>query len=107
LTVIARPNPSQPERSSSSAEKKKGFGFHPLLGFVDHGGPSGGEPVCELLRPGKAGSNTAADHVVVLDAAERLREWGRATTSSRRHGQLAALSGEGEHPAQVKVCAAL
>jgi hypothetical protein len=36
-------------------------GFHPLLGFVDHGGPTGGEPVGELLRPGKAGSNTAAD----------------------------------------------
>ncbi len=36
---------------------------------MDHGGPTGGEPVAELLRPGKAGSNTAADHVVVLDAA--------------------------------------
>ena len=34
----------------------RGFGFHPLLGFVDHGMPSGGEPVAELLRPGKAGS---------------------------------------------------
>ena len=32
-----------------------------------HGG--GGEPVAELLRPGRAGSNTAADHVQVLDAA--------------------------------------
>ena len=40
-----------------------------MLGFVDHATPSGGEPVSELLRPGKAGSNTAADHVVVLDAA--------------------------------------
>jgi len=28
-----------------------------------------GEPVAELLRPGRAGSNTAADHVAVLDAA--------------------------------------
>jgi len=40
-----------------------------LLSFVDHGTASGGEPVAELLRPGKAGSNTAADHVVVLDTA--------------------------------------
>jgi uracil-DNA glycosylase len=48
---------------------KKGFGFHPLLSFVDHGGPSGREPVAELLRPRRAGANTAADHVVVLDAA--------------------------------------
>jgi hypothetical protein len=57
------------EKQDATRTWKKGFGFHPLLGFVDHGGPSGGEPVGELLRPGKAGSNTAADHVVVLDAA--------------------------------------
>ena len=31
--------------------------------------PAAGEPVAELLRPGRAGSNTAADHRVVLDAA--------------------------------------
>src|SRR4051794_716352 len=51
---------------------KKTFGFHPLLGYVDHGGTDhhgGGEPVAELLRPGKAGSNPAVDHVAVLDAA--------------------------------------
>jgi hypothetical protein len=35
---------------------------------MDHHGGSG-EPVAELLRPGKAGSNTAADHIVVLDTA--------------------------------------
>jgi DDE family transposase len=57
------------DKEDATRTWKKGFGFHPLLGFVDHGAPSGGEPVAELLRPGKAGSNTAADHVVVLDAA--------------------------------------
>jgi hypothetical protein len=57
------------EKQDATRTWKKGFGFHPLLGFVDHGTASGGEPVSELLRPGKAGSNTAADHVVVLDAA--------------------------------------
>jgi hypothetical protein len=57
------------EKEDATRNWKKGFGFHPLLGFVDHGGPTGGEPVAELLRPGRAGSNTAADHVVVLDAA--------------------------------------
>jgi len=45
------------------------FGHHPLLGFADHGAGGAGEPVAELLRPGKAGSNTAADHVADLDAA--------------------------------------
>jgi len=53
----------------SSSVNRRTYGFHPLLGFVDHGTGGGGEPVAELLRPGKAGSNTAADHVVVLDAA--------------------------------------
>jgi Transposase DDE domain group 1 len=57
------------EKQDATRTWKKGFGFHPLVSFVDHGGPSGGEPVAELLRPGKAGSNTAADHVTVLDAA--------------------------------------
>jgi hypothetical protein len=57
------------EKEQASRTWKKGFGFHPLLGFVDHGPGGAGEPVAELLRPGRAGSNTAADHVVVLDAA--------------------------------------
>jgi hypothetical protein len=57
------------DKQDATRTWKKTYGFHPLLGFVDHGTGSGGEPVAELLRPGKAGSNTAADHVVVLDAA--------------------------------------
>jgi hypothetical protein len=57
------------EKQDATRNWKKGFGFHPLLSFVDHGTSTGGEPVAELLRPGKAGSNTAADHIVVLDAA--------------------------------------
>ncbi len=57
------------DKQDAARTWKKGFGFHPLLSFVDHGTSSGGEPVGELLRPGKAGSNTAADHVTVLDAA--------------------------------------
>jgi hypothetical protein len=57
------------EKQDASRTWKKTFGFHPLLGFVDHGVGGGGEPVAELLRPGKAGSNTAADHIAVLDDA--------------------------------------
>ena len=48
---------------------KKTFGFHPLLGYVDHGDGGTGEPVAALLRRGNAGSNTTADHVDVLDEA--------------------------------------
>jgi DDE family transposase len=57
------------EKEQASRTWKKGFGFHPLLGFVDHGTGGSGEPAAELLRPGRAGSNTASDHVTVLDAA--------------------------------------
>jgi hypothetical protein len=57
------------DKQQASKTWKKTFGFHPLLGFVDHGVGGGGEPVAELLRTGKAGSNTATDHVTVFDAA--------------------------------------
>jgi len=43
----------------------KGFGYHPLLGYCDNTG----EPLAGMLRRGSAGSNTAADHLAVLDAA--------------------------------------
>ena len=77
------------DKQDATRSWKKGFGFHPLLGFVDHGGPSGGEPVCELLRPGKAGSNTAADHVVVLDTA--LAQLPRRASRPGRRGRMAVL----------------
>ena len=48
---------------------KKGFGFHPLCAFVDHGTQGTGEPLAIALRPGNAGSNTAADHIAVISAA--------------------------------------
>jgi Transposase DDE domain group 1 len=43
----------------------KGFGYHPLLAYCDNTG----EPLAGMLRPGSAGSNTAADHLTVLNAA--------------------------------------
>ncbi len=42
---------------------KKTFGFHPMTVFADHGAGAAGEPLALLLRPGNAGSNTAADHI--------------------------------------------
>jgi hypothetical protein len=48
---------------------KRGFGFHPLWAFVDHGADGTGEPLTCLLRKGNAGSNTAADHITVVKAA--------------------------------------
>jgi hypothetical protein len=50
---------------------KKGYGFHPLCAFVDHGQEGTGEPLAILLRPGNAGSNKATDHITVLRQAFR------------------------------------
>jgi hypothetical protein len=44
----------------------KGYGHHPLLAFCDN---TGGEPLAWELRRGSAGSNTAADHTALTDAA--------------------------------------
>jgi hypothetical protein len=48
---------------------KKTFGHHPLLAFLDRPQIAGGEPLAGLLRAGNAGSNTAADHITVLEQA--------------------------------------
>jgi hypothetical protein len=43
----------------------KGYGHHPLLAACDNTA----EPLAWMLRRGSAGSNTAADHITVVDAA--------------------------------------
>jgi hypothetical protein len=57
---------SHSEKENAKPTYKKGFGFHPLLAFIDHGDCGTGEPVAQLLRPGNAGSNTAADHISLV-----------------------------------------
>jgi hypothetical protein len=39
------------------------LGFQPLASFADHGSDGSGEPLVIMLRPGNAGSNTAADNI--------------------------------------------
>jgi len=64
---------------------KRGFGFHPLWAFVDHGAAGTGEPLGFALRPGNAGSNTAADHIGVIRAALRqLPSYAPGTRPGRR-----------------------
>lgn len=60
---------SHSEKENAAATWKRTFGFHPLLCFLDRPDVAGGEALAGLLRPGNAGSNTAADHIVVLDQA--------------------------------------
>jgi hypothetical protein len=45
------------------------FGFHPLTVCADHGALGQGEPLAIVLRPGNAGSNTAAGPSSVIDQA--------------------------------------
>jgi hypothetical protein len=53
------------EKELAAPTFKKTFGYHPLLAFCDNTG----EFLAAQLRKGNAGSNTAADHIAVLDAA--------------------------------------
>jgi hypothetical protein len=57
------------EKEQAAPTFKRGFGFHPLWAFADHGQAGTGEPLHCLLRKGNAGSNTAADHIAVTRAA--------------------------------------
>ncbi|MFF3735663.1 transposase, partial [Streptomyces sp. NPDC002476] len=53
------------EKEQAAATYKRGFGYHPLMCFLDNTG----EALAGVLRPGNAGANTAADHITVLDQA--------------------------------------
>jgi hypothetical protein len=57
------------EKENAAPTWKKTFGFHPLCAFADHGAEGTGEPLAIVLRPGNAGSNTAADHIEVTRLA--------------------------------------
>ena len=51
------------EKQDAASTYKHGFGFYPIVAFLDESG----EALGGLLRPGNAGSNNAADHLEVLD----------------------------------------
>jgi hypothetical protein len=57
------------DKEQAAPTWKRGFGFHPLLAYLD----ATGEALAGVLRPGNAGSGTATDHVIVLaDALAQL-----------------------------------
>lgn len=58
---------SESDKEDAAPTWKKTFGHHPLLSFLDRTEVSSGEALAGLLGPGNAGSNTAADHIEVLD----------------------------------------
>ncbi|WP_268778006.1 IS1380 family transposase [Sphaerimonospora mesophila] len=57
------------DKQQAAPTWKKTFGFHPMTVFADHGPAGGGEPLAIVLRPGNAGSNTAADHITATRLA--------------------------------------
>ena len=68
LTVIdvdATLTTAHSAKEQAAGNFKGGFGHHPLLCYLDETG----EALAGILRPGNAGSNTAADHEQVLDLA--------------------------------------
>jgi hypothetical protein len=100
LDVDATVVTSCSEKEQAAPTWKKTFGFHPLTVFADHGPEGCGEPLAIMLRPGNAGSNTAADHIqaVKLALAQlpqdlRRRVLIRADSGGGTHEFLAWLTG--------------
>jgi hypothetical protein len=65
IRIDATVTPAHSEKEPAEANFN-GFGHHPLLAYCDN---TGGEPLAWMLRKGSAGSNTAADHIAITDAA--------------------------------------
>ena len=89
------------EKEQAAPTFKRGFDYHPLCAFLDHGQRRTGEPLAIALRPGNAGSNTASDHITVtrqalaqLPPALRARD-GRGSKKIliRTNGALAGTKG--------------
>jgi Transposase DDE domain group 1 len=93
---------AHPEKEQAAPAWKKTGGFHPLTVFADHGAGGSGEPLAILLRPGNAGSSTAADHVTAtrlalaqLPEQMRRRVLVRADSGGATHEFLAWLARPG------------
>ena len=87
------------EKEDAKGNFKGGFGHHPLGAWLDNTN----EALAMLLRPGNAGSNTAADHLIVLEHAlaqipDRWRSKKvliRADGAGYSHALITALSSQG------------
>ena len=65
LDVDATLTTAYSDKEHAKGNFKGGYGHHPLLCYLD----GSGEALAGVLRPGNAGSNTAADHTTVLELA--------------------------------------
>jgi Transposase DDE domain group 1 len=53
------------QKEGAASNYKRGFGFHPMLCFLD----ATGEALAGILRPGNAAANSGADQLAVVDLA--------------------------------------
>ena len=90
------------EKEDAAPTYKRGFGFHPLMAYLDHGADGTGEGLAGLLRPGNANAGTAVDHLAVLDLIcaqlsddELGRLVIRTDTAACTHAFLAELTDRG------------
>jgi hypothetical protein len=90
---------SHSDKDQARPTWKKTYGFHPMTAFADHGPDGSGEPLAIMLRPGNAGSNTAADHIEAarlamaqLPAAKRKKVLIRADSGGGTHEFLTWLT---------------
>ncbi len=87
------------DKEGARGNFKGGFGYHPLGAWLDNTG----EALAALLRPGNAGSNTATNHLTVVDWAlsqlpDRWRSKPiliRADGAGYSHALIAALCQQG------------
>ena len=87
------------DKEGARGNFKGGFGYHPLGAWLDNTG----EALAAVLRPGNAGSNTAADHLTVIDMAlsQLPDRWRgkpilvRADGAGYSHALISALSAQG------------
>jgi len=56
---------SYSDKQLATGNVKGGYGFHPLTSWCDNTG----ESLAIMARTGSAGSNTAGDHIAIIDAS--------------------------------------
>jgi len=91
------------DKQDTAGTYKGGFGFHPLVAYLDRGDGTG-EALAGMLRPGNAGANTAADHIDVFETAldqlagvDAGRVLVRADSAGATHAFLGYLGEAGVH----------
>lgn len=88
---------SHSDKECAAGNFKGGYGFHPLMAWCDNTG----ELLAVIARSGNAGSNTAADHIAIIDAAIA------AVPARWRRNLLVSIDGAGSSHAVVEHLTAL